>query len=128
MPSITSQLLDQGVVLVYLENITVSNGDTTQQLIDQVPEIFYNVYAPTGTQKEYLAAELSPDSLNFYLWDVSDNNDPGELFIVTLPTKPPVTTGYLYRIILIPGGVAGTGIDPHQLTYKEVCTKYGIQP
>ena len=22
----------------------------------------------------------------------------------------------------------GTSIDPHQLTYKEVCTKYGIQP
>jgi hypothetical protein len=33
MPSITSQILDQGVVLVYLEYVTVSNGDTTQQLI-----------------------------------------------------------------------------------------------
>src|ERR1700722_18533344 len=33
MPSITSQLLDQGVVLAYLEYITVSNGDTTEQLI-----------------------------------------------------------------------------------------------
>jgi hypothetical protein len=128
MPSITSQLLDQGVVLVYLENVTVSNGDTTEQLIDQVPDIFYNFYAPTGAQKENLIAELSPGVLNFYLSDAMDNNDPGELFIVILPTKPPVTTGYLYRIILIPGGIAGTSIDPHQLTYKEVCTKYGIQP
>jgi len=69
----------------------------------------------TGAQKENLIAELSPGVLNFYLSDAMDNNDPGELFIATLPTKPPVTTGYLYRIILIRGGVAGTSIDPHQL-------------
>ena len=128
MPSITSQILDQGVVLVYLEYLMVSNGDTTQQLIDQVPAIFYNLYAPSGTQKENLIAELSPGVLNFYLSDAMDNNDPGTLFIEIPQTKPPVTSGYVYRIILIPGGVAGTGIDPHQLTYKEVCTKYGIQP
>jgi hypothetical protein len=48
MPSITSQILDQGVVLVYLEYFMVSNGDTTQQSIDQVPALFYNAYAPTG--------------------------------------------------------------------------------
>jgi hypothetical protein len=128
MPSITSQLLDQGVVLVYLEYFMVSNGDTTQQSIDQVPALFYNSYAPTGTQKENLIAELSPGALNFYLSDAMDNNDPGELFIVTLATKPPVTTGYLYRIILIPGGVLGTSVDPHSLTYNAVCKKYGIQP
>ena len=128
MPSITSQILDQGVVLVYLEYFMVSNGDTTQQLIDQVPALFYNSYAPTGTQKENLIAELSPGALNFYLSDAMDNNDPGELFIVTLATKPPVTTGYLYRIILIPGGVLGTSVDPHSLTYNAVCKKYGIQP
>ena len=128
MPAITSQLLDQGVVLVYLEYIKVSNGDTTEQSVNQVPAIFYNVFGPTGTQKEYLTTELSTDSLNFYLSDLSDNNDPGELYVGTYEIKPPVTTGYLYRIILIPGGIAGTGIDPHQLAYKEVCTKYGIQP
>ena len=128
MPSITSQILDQGVVLVYLEYLMVSNGDTTQQLIDQVPAIFYNVFAPTGTQKENLIAELSPGVLNFYLSDAMDNNDPGTLFIEIPQTKPPVTSGYVYRIILIPGGVAGTGIDPRSLTYKQVCTKYGIQP
>jgi hypothetical protein len=128
MPAITSQLLDQGVVLVYLGYMVVSNDDTSQQWVDQVPAIFYNMYGPTGTQKEYLAAELSPDSLNFYLSDASDNNDPGEIFTATLPTKPPTTHSYMYRIILIPGGVLGTGIDPHSLTYKQVCTKYGIQP
>jgi len=128
MPAITSQILDQGVVLAYLEYITVSNGDTTQQLIDPVPAIFYNALASTGTQKENLAAQFSPGALNFYLSDALDENDPGQLFTMTLAVKPPVTTAYLYRIVLIPGGVLGTGIDPHQLTYKEVCTKYGIQP
>ena len=32
------------------------------------------------------------------------------------------------RIILIPGGVLGTSIDPHSLTYNAVCKKHGIQP
>ena len=35
---------------------------------------------------------------------------------------------YLYRIVLIPGGVLGTSVDPHTLTYNEVCKKFGIQP
>jgi len=39
-----------------------------------------------------------------------------------------VTQSYLYGIILIPGGVLGTNVDPHTLTYKEVSTKFGIQP
>jgi hypothetical protein len=82
----------------------------------------------TGTQKKNLAAQFSPGAVNFYLADALDENDPGLLFTTTLAVKPPVTTSYLYRIILIPGGVAGTGIDPHQLTYNEVCTKFGIQP
>jgi hypothetical protein len=128
MPSLTSQLLDQGVVLVYLEYIYVSNGDTTQQLIDQVPVTFYNVNAPTGTQKENLTAEFSPGVLNFYLSDATDNNDPGELFVAIFQTKPPVTRGYVYRIILIPGGVLGTSVNPQTLTYNAVCKKYGIQP
>jgi hypothetical protein len=128
MPAITSQILDQGVVLEYLEYLSVSNGDITEQLIDQVPVIFYNVFGPTGPQKENFIAEISPGVMNFYLSDAMDNNDPGELYIGALPTKPIVTMAYLYRIILIPGGVLGTGINPHQLTYKEVCTKYGIQP
>jgi hypothetical protein len=132
MPSITSQILDQGVVLAYLEYVELQGKDTTVQLIDQVPAIFYNVYGINGVQKENLVAELSPGVLNFYLSDALDNNDPGTIYTQTTinQSKPPTTTttSYLYRIVLIPGGVLGTIVDPHKLTYKEVCTKYGIQP
>ena len=133
MPAITSQILDQGVVLAYLEFVELQDKDTTQQEVDQMPAIFNNLFAPGVVyQKENLVAGLSPGLVNFYLSDALDQNDPGTIYtyISSYPTKPPstVTDSYLYRIILIPGGVLGTNVDPHTLTYKEVCSKYGIRP
>ena len=56
-----------------------------------------------------------------------NNKDPGTLYSPT-PVYNRLTDHYLYRIVLIPGGVLGTSVDPHTLTYNEVCKKFGIQP
>jgi hypothetical protein len=84
-----------------------------------------------GNKKETFTFEASTGQLSFFLSDAMDNLDPGTLFTASNPVVPGISAyadGYLYRIILIPGGVQGTSIDPHSVTYKEVCSKYGIRP
>ena len=108
---------------------TKDTKDTTRQLVCQVPAIFNNVLG--GNTQESLTDDFSPGILNFYLQD--GTVDPGTLYTRTGQTVGPkglitYTESHLYRIILIPGGVLGTSVDLHTLTYKDACTKFGIQP
>ncbi|HWK05116.1 MAG TPA: hypothetical protein VNS58_15855 [Puia sp.] len=129
IPSLTSNILNGGTILVYIEYYYVTNGDTTIRTVIQAPTEFYNTLE--NNKKETFTFEASTGQLSFFLSDASDTNDPGQIYTASSPVIPGLPIlyyGYLYRIILIPGGVQGTSIDPHSVTYKEVCSKYGIRP
>jgi hypothetical protein len=129
MPALSSGILNGGVVLVYLQFIYVQSNDTLQQTFSPAPTQFYNNLV--NNQFESLMTEFEDNQLRFSLADAGDNNDPGTLYVYSyLSTRGGVGTysGYLYRVIIIPGGVAGTAIDLPTLSYKETCIKYGIQP
>jgi collagen triple helix repeat protein len=129
IPVLTSQIVNQGVVLVYFEHLKLENKDTTGQQVYQVPTVFS--YVLNGNSKANLTDEFKPGVLNFYLSQADGGTlDPGTLYtsINTAIPEHVLTESYLYRIILIPGGVLGTSVDPHTLTYKAVCAKYGLQP
>jgi hypothetical protein len=129
IPSLTSNILNGGTIMVYIEYYFVVDGDTTVQTVIQAPTEFHNTFE--GNKKETFTFEASTGQLSFFLSDAMDNLDPGQLFTASnrvVPGIPAFSDGYLYRIILIPGGVQGTSIDPHSVTYKEVCSKYGIRP
>lgn len=123
MPAITAAIFNQGVVLTYIEFYSTSGSDTLTLKMDQAPTTLYNAF--NGNVKETLTAEAAVGSLSFFLSDALDNNNPG---LLTTQTDASSSLGYLYRIIIIPGGVQGTDVDPRKLTYQEVCNKYGIQP
>ena len=124
MPALTGQIVNQGVVLVYFEHVSLDNKDTTGQQVYQVPAIF------GGIIEDDLTDMFKPGVLNFYFSIVGGTTDVGTLYTTVNANIPLhiITESYLYRIILIPGGVLGTNVDPHTLTYKEVSTKFGIQP
>lgn len=123
MPAITSDIFEQGVVLVYLkeEVYTWTSGDEGDVII-QVPAVFNNQF---NAKKQSLMDEIQVGSLRFYLSDALDNNDPG-----TLGDRSSGFNDYYYsyRIVIIPGGVIGTGVDPRQMSYQEVCSRFQIQP
>jgi hypothetical protein len=124
VPAITSDITTTGVVLIYIEYV---NANTKiLPLITQIPGEYldYENNAAGPYNKEILTDELSVGNITFYNGDASDLNNPGGLFFIGTIS----TFGYMYRIVIIPGGVAGTGIDPHRLTYQQVCANYGIQP
>jgi hypothetical protein len=123
MPEITEDLFDEGVVLVYLNCAYYSPSYISSQDMTQLPANFYN--RVNGNKREMLEEHLQPGSLTLALADAQDNGDPGTLFSIT---GPPAPIYYMYRVIIIPGGVLGTGIDPQQLTYQQVCTRFNIQP
>jgi hypothetical protein len=120
LPALTISMVNTGVVLVYIEHTALlSNGPQEEPSMIQVPTEFFNV--ENSGKKELLSTMGSPSFLYFELSDALDLSDPGTISFGK-------AGGYQYRIILIPGGVAGTGIDPHQMSYQQVCTKYGIRP
>jgi hypothetical protein len=123
MPALTSELLNTGVVLVYLQFLDIVAGDTVLQRVFQSPAIFpYGNASPNEQLWDYYL----PGEVVFDLSLFSGVGDPGVLSFGL--DQAGFYSGYLYRIIFIPGGVAGTGIDLHTRTYKQICSTFGIKP
>lgn len=121
IPPLTADILNTGVVLVYVQfQVPVA---TVAQNTFQAPGMFTNVESPKGFE-DYLGLSMAAGQFTFtnqtavYL-----AGDPGALYFNSTSS-----TGYAYRIIIIPGGVAATGIDPRQMSYGQVCDRLGIQP
>jgi hypothetical protein len=128
MPSITSDIIDKGVILTYIAFFDINGGDTTQLTVTQVPADINNFY--NNNTKESLSTSASTGQLTFFLSDALDKNDPGILYTTTsyIGGTEIASYGYMYRIIIIPGGTPGTTIDPHSMPYQQVCKQLGIQP
>ena len=123
MPAITSDIFEQGVVLVYMKEEVYSLGSGARgDVIIQVPAEFNNQLNAT---KQSLTDEIQVGSLRFYLSDALDTNDPGTLGDHFFGGNDYF---YFYRIVIIPGGVMGTGVDPRQMSYQDVCSRFHIQP
>ena len=124
MPEINSTILDNSVILVYLEYFVLSGSDTATEEVYLMPANFNNftyvLNRVTCTDVAGITQE-NQGYIEFNLADALDAGDPGTLITGS-------SLGYMYRIIIIPGGLEGPSLDAHTQTYAQVCSKYGINP
>lgn len=122
MPPISLDIVNTGVILVYVEyQILGGTAGIIPLGMFQLPGEFNNTQ--NGNENELLSTTIFPGQLKFTLLNMTSfTANPGGIFF-----DSGNSAGYVYRIVIIPGGVVGTA-DPRTLSYGEVCSRYGIQP
>jgi len=121
IPPITQDIVNTGVILVYVQYQILGSAGAVSLGMFQLPGEFSNLQS--GIANELLSTTIYPGQLDFTLLNMlSFDTSPGAIFF-----DSDHHAGYVYRIVIIPGGVVGTA-DPRTLSYGEVCSRYGIQP
>jgi hypothetical protein len=102
--AVSEGIIDSGVVVVYLRM-----GNLPPQIL---PVIIYNI---TETFDQYLGYGLTLGNITIDFYNLNNNTDPG--------TFTSTNGQIVYRYIIIPGGVAASGIPKNYLT---LCQQYKI--
>ncbi|MET0465377.1 MAG: hypothetical protein ABW007_19605 [Chitinophagaceae bacterium] len=109
-PAITQAILDSGTVLTFGKLLGYNPTVWPTNRVTQLP-ILLNYKQSGVTQLDTWSSHLTPGNLRIKF--VNDNNEYNV-----------IATQHEFRYVIIPGGQSLTGRV--QLTYEEICRKYGI--
>jgi hypothetical protein len=124
-PELTDSILDNAVILVYLQSFTVLTHsglapDTTFTEYP-VPSTFNDVFKGIG-EMENIYYYVQPGDLSLQLTDEPTpttwpTNVPEDSFVTSGGTS--ISYTYAYRVVIVPGGVLGTA-DPARYAHLQV--------